>query len=125
MLVRYLTRVEQTTDTALIHPSCSNKQSSEYRLNIIELNLQMTNKPNKNFLGEIKRLRIEQSGGLDDGELTEFHCILFYLQKLRGHETNFKLRDHNASRPRPVRKSRDRDHKKLVLKTRPVSRPQL
>ena len=50
-----------------------------------------------------------------------YETILFYLQKSRGLETSFKLRDHNCLRPRqkPVRKGRDqdRDYKKIGLDT--------
>ena len=69
-----LTRVELTTETAWIHPSCSNKQSCQYRLNI-ESKLQMTNKPNKKFLGDVKKWRIERSAELDYGELDKLECM--------------------------------------------------
>ena len=51
LLVWDLKRIEPTTKTAWIYPSCSNQQSYEYRFASI---LQLTNKPNNKFLGNIK-----------------------------------------------------------------------
>ena len=49
-------------------------QSSEYHLNI-KSNMQMTNKPNKQFLGDTKMWRIKRTDKLDYGELDELECM--------------------------------------------------